>query len=377
MADEDTVESEEILDAEPVEELSDEILTPEDSAEVMNKLIAEGVPNTDAVWLTRMNSLCIPAVIFNEDLRIRWRNTVFADTFENRSHPMLARSLDDFFIAEGDSSLSNLIKPQKETQPGFCWHGRIMLRGRSADNFMANLLLFPLDFNHDGRPDNYLGMVDDITKQYKQILRNTFLSLLEASKLKDNDTGHHIERVNRYSYLMAKRLLFDKTWPEVDDDFIENISFLAAMHDVGKIGVPDDILNKEGPLEDWEMEVMKEHTKNGAFILSSYPNPMAREIALFHHEKWNGGGYPYGISETMIPLSARIVSIADVYDALRSKRSYKKPFSHKKALEIMENQKGTHFDPVLLDLFMKFNKMFEKAYDELSDPSDVIHNDKD
>lgn len=337
----------------------------------------EAVPHLDPLWLKRMNALSIPAVILTDSLAIRWRNRAFTGSFEGHRDSSAPAGIDDFFLSGDESPLSEMIRPHDQVQGCYSWHGRIRTQGRSVDNFVANLLLFPMDFDKDGRPDNYLGLVDDITVQYREILQNTFLSLLEASKLKDNDTGHHIERVNRYSFLMAKRLLFSEKWPDVDQDFVENIGFLAAMHDVGKIGVPDDILNKEGPLEDWEMEVMKEHTKNGAFILGSYPNPMAREIALFHHEKWNGEGYPYGIAEEMIPLSARIVSIADVYDALRSRRSYKKPFSHKKSLEIMEAQKGTHFDPVLMDVFLKFNRMFEKAFDELSDPSDLFRNEKD
>ena len=139
------------------------------------------------------------------------------------------------------------------------------------------------------------------------------------------------------------------------------------MHDVGKIGTPDDILNKEGPLDEREWLIMKEHTKNGAFILSTYPNPMAKQIALFHHEKWDGTGYPYQLSETMIPLPARIVSIADVYDALRMERSYKKSFSHQEASEIIIKNRGIHFDPALVDLFIENKDSFNSIFDSLVD----------
>jgi putative two-component system response regulator len=139
------------------------------------------------------------------------------------------------------------------------------------------------------------------------------------------------------------------------------------MHDVGKVGTPDDILNKEGPLSDWEWGIMQEHTKNGAFILSTYPNPMATEIARSHHEKWDGSGYPFQLSGDMIPLSARIVSIADVYDALRMKRSYKPSYDHKTTVEKMMDEKGTHFDPVLLNIFYSINKDFELIYRQNKD----------
>jgi putative two-component system response regulator len=113
---------------------------------------------------------------------------------------------------------------------------------------------------------------------------------------------------------------------------------------------------------------MKEHTINGAFILSTYPNPMAKEIALSHHEKWDGSGYPYQFAGELIPLSARIVSIADVYDALRMKRSYKPPFSHEVAMKKILESKGTQFDPNLVDIMVTisddFNRLFEANSDE-------------
>jgi putative two-component system response regulator len=126
-------------------------------------------------------------------------------------------------------------------------------------------------------------------------------------------------------------------------------------------------LNKEGPLSDFEWSVMKEHTINGAFILSTYPNPMAREIAISHHEKWNGSGYPYQLSGDTIPLSARIVAIADVYDALRMKRSYKPPYTHEVAMKKILESKGTHFDPDLIDILLTVADKFEGLYDANAD----------
>jgi putative two-component system response regulator len=139
------------------------------------------------------------------------------------------------------------------------------------------------------------------------------------------------------------------------------------MHDVGKIGTPDDILNKEGPLSDWEWAVMREHTKNGAFILSTYPNPMAKEIALSHHERWDGSGYPYQLSGEMIPLAARIVTIADVYDALRMERSYKPAMEHEAAVTTMIKEGGSHFDPFLVEVFSSLGDDFKRIFDDNQD----------
>jgi putative two-component system response regulator len=192
---------------------------------------------------------------------------------------------------------------------------------------------------------------------------------LEASKLKDNDTGKHIVRVNEYSKRLAQELfsIGGDEYLRIDADFIDNIGFLAAMHDVGKIGTPDDILNKEGPLSDWEWAVMREHTKNGAFILSTYPNPMAKEIALSHHEKWNGSGYPFQLEREMIPLAARIVTIADVYDALRMERVYKPSLSHEISMEKILEQSNTHFDPNLVEVFKSVSDDFAHIYNTHSD----------
>jgi response regulator RpfG family c-di-GMP phosphodiesterase len=186
--------------------------------------------------------------------------------------------------------------------------------------------------------------------------------------LKDNDTGNHIERVNRYARVLAGSLLLDHLqWPAVDRQFVESIGQVAALHDLGKIGTPDDILNKAGPLEAWEWDVMKQHTTNGAYILSTYPNPMAREIALRHHEKWNGTGYPHALSGDLIPLSARIVAFADVYDALRMRRTYKEAYPHRKAVQIIERERGTHFDPDLFERFLTVADSFDEIFTELAD----------
>ena len=200
-------------------------------------------------------------------------------------------------------------------------------------------------------------------------MQGTFAGLLEVAMRKDNDTGHHIERVNRYARDIASDLNGRPEWPEVNRQFIASISQAAALHDVGKIGTPDDILNKVGSLDPWEWEIMKEHTKNGAYILRTYHIPMAAEIALRHHERWDGTGYPYGLEGLQIPLSARIVAIADVYDALRMRRTYKEPFPHERAVATIAEQRGRHFDPLLSDRFLEIAPSFARIFSELVDPA--------
>lgn len=249
---------------------------------------------------------------------------------------------------------------------GFSWRGIAHIKSRDRPTVFTRVYIFPAQMNVKS-PVDFTVMFDDVTEENKRLLRSVFMSLLEASKLKDNDTGKHITRVNYYSEILAKALFNRPGYDSIDAEFIDNIGFLASMHDVGKIGTPDDILNKEGPLSDWEWTVMKEHTKNGAFILSTYPNPMAKEIALSHHEKWNGKGYPYQIESDMIPLSARIVAIADVYDALRMKRSYKEDLTHETAVEKIMETRGSHFDPSIADIFFGIAGKFKEIYEANKD----------
>jgi putative two-component system response regulator len=265
--------------------------------------------------------------------------------------------------------IDSLFKNIKNKKRAYSWKGQVAKKGREQLTINSNLLILPVFDTPalENEPLAYAVILDDVSGEYKKMLRNTFTSLLEASKLKDNDTGFHIQRVNEYSKLLTQEIMNVPEYGEIDREFLAEIEFLAALHDVGKIGTPDNILNKKGPLNKWEWDIMQEHTINGAFILSTYPSPMARQIALFHHEKWNGSGYPYGISQEMIPLCARIVAIADVYDALRMKRSYKDAFAHEKSMNIMIKEKGRHFEPYLLEIFLKVNEKFDEIYRKLKD----------
>lgn len=256
---------------------------------------------------------------------------------------------------------------------GYMWKGVIEHRARNSPAKLTKVFVQPLwPFKeHTPRPTAFSLFLDDVTEDRKRLLRDNLTSLLKASLKKDRDTGKHVQRVNLYSRHLAEYLFRDPRWPEVDVDFIDEIGFLAAMHDIGKIGTPDDILNKKGPLTEAEWKIMKEHTINGAFILSENPNPMAKQIALSHHEWWNGSGYPFNLMAKDIPLAARIVTLADVYDALRMKRSYKAAYSHEIAAAKIMEEKGTHFDPNLIDIFAKVAPSFGRTFDDNQDKDEL------
>ena len=312
----------------------------------------------------------VPFLITDTNLRILWYNNKLSRLFDISSK-IISIGVDKYFfrINKDKELVKNLFSSISSQKTSYFWQGRVKKNGLDRNSVITNMLILPIfqTLKEISKPIAYACIFDNISEEYKQILRITFNSLLEASRLKDNDTGNHIDRVNNYSKILANSLYKDPAFEQVNQEFIEDIGFLAGMHDVGKIGTPDDILNKPGPLDEWEWEIMKEHTINGAFILNTYPNPMAKEIALHHHERWDGTGYPHGWMENMIPLSARIVAIADVYDAFRMKRNYKQGVSHENAKNFIIERAGTHFDSRLIDQFIKIEKEFDTIFKELKD----------
>tara|TARA_R110002111_G_scaffold44689_4_gene81319 strand:+ start:253 stop:1311 length:1059 start_codon:yes stop_codon:yes gene_type:complete len=209
--------------------------------------------------------------------------------------------------------------------------------------------------------------VSERTNELQLATEESIYMLMRAAEYRDDETGQHVKRISYYCKYLAKSLGMDKT-------FCDTIFLASPMHDAGKIGIPDHILLKKGRLEPDEWEIMKTHTTIGAKILtgevSSPYIEMGKEIALCHHERWDGTGYPNGLQGEAIPLSARIMSICDVYDALRSERPYKKAFSHKTAVDIIKHGDDRinegHFDPTLKAKFVAYHQVFEKIFEQTS-----------
>ena len=204
-------------------------------------------------------------------------------------------------------------------------------------------------------------------RELQEAYRDTIHRLVIAAEYKDEDTGDHIVRMSRYSALIAAKL-------GLPDSNVQNIRYAAPMHDVGKIGIPDSILMKPGKLTDEEFDFMKTHTNIGAKILANSKAAilqLAHQTAISHHEKWNGRGYPQGISGDKIPITGRIIGLADVFDALTSRRPYKDPYPVEVACDIIKKESGQHFDPELVDVFLKNIDEFVKIKKEVGSAEDV------
>lgn len=205
-------------------------------------------------------------------------------------------------------------------------------------------------------------------------------AMAKLAESRDPETGSHLERVRNYCRLLAEHLSQeDRFCGQVDKKIVHLIYLTSPLHDIGKVGIPDSVLLKPGGLSDREFEIMKTHTTIGAETLAAavrqFPEAqflhMARDIALTHHERYDGTGYPAGLTGADIPLCGRIVALADVYDALTSKRVYKEAFTHDIARHIILEDRGKHFDPYVVDGFVETEDGFLDVYDSLKDAEPV------
>ncbi|MCR5626297.1 MAG: HD domain-containing protein [Lachnospiraceae bacterium] len=200
------------------------------------------------------------------------------------------------------------------------------------------------------------------SRRLMEIQDNTIIGLANLIENRDGDTGLHVKRTSAFVALISKYALEQGYESSViDADFVELLTKAAPMHDIGKIQVPDSILQKPGKLTKEEYDIMKTHAEKGGVIVSEVLEGIeekeyihiAQDVARYHHEKWNGQGYPEGLSERNIPVAARIMAVADVFDALISKRCYKDAFPVEDAFDIIKADAGSHFDPTLADIFLK------------------------
>ncbi|MBK1673027.1 two-component system response regulator [Ectothiorhodospira shaposhnikovii] len=212
-------------------------------------------------------------------------------------------------------------------------------------------------------------VLEQMVRERTEEIRSTRLQVVQrlgrAAEYRDNETGYHILRVSHTCELLARHL----GWSHAQ---CERMLHASPMHDVGKIGIPDHILLKPGKLTPEEWRIMQSHTIIGGDILGGDESGvlnLAREIALTHHEKWDGSGYPLGLSGEQIPVSGRIVALADVFDALTSERTYKKAWPVQDALDLIRNSSGSHFDPHLTELFFRLVPEILAIRDRFAEPS--------
>ncbi|MDO8845776.1 MAG: response regulator [Methylicorpusculum sp.] len=205
----------------------------------------------------------------------------------------------------------------------------------------------------------------------------TIIAFCALAEARDNETGNHIRRTQNYVRILAELMRnHPRFCDELNDDVILQLYKSAPLHDVGKVAIPDAVLNKPGKLTAEEWVIMKQHTEFGRDVIAQVEQNSgseasflryARQIAYSHHEKWDGSGYPQGLAGDAIPASARFMAVADVYDALISRRVYKQGYSHEQAIAIISEGQGRHFDPDIVDALLKNDDLFQKIAQEFHD----------
>jgi putative two-component system response regulator len=227
-------------------------------------------------------------------------------------------------------------------------------------------------------------MVHERTSQLRQrteeiglIKDATILALSSLAETRDNETGNHIRRTQKYVHILARQLQQHPRFSDfLTEENVDLLYKLAPLHDVGKVGIPDHILRKPGRLTGEEFEIMKQHAILGGNAIAAAENEVniqshflriARQIAVGHHEKWDGSGYPFGLRGDDIPIPARLMALADVYDALSSKRVYKQAVQHNKVVEIIVRGSGLHFDPDIVAAFVGIKEEFARIAEQLRD----------
>lgn len=216
-------------------------------------------------------------------------------------------------------------------------------------------------------------LVNEQVREISNAQMAIIFAMAKMTETRDDETGKHSERVRRYCVLLARAL--EPYYPsEITEEYIDLIYHASPLHDIGKVSTPDSILQKPGKLTLREFEEMQKHTIIGAKTLEAvkgqYPNNafinMGIAIARWHHEHWNGSGYPDHLAGEQIPLCARIMAMADVYDALRSWRVYKPAYNHDLSCEMIQQENGTHFDPLVVEVFMQLESQFRLIHEETS-----------
>lgn len=296
------------------------------------------------------------------------------------------------FIASGKTPLRVYEDMWNSLSRRGTWTGQVVNRRPDGEEWVSHLTITRI-LDRRGRPVGFLGVArsaDDVKKTamssasvsaFEDAItkESLIMALAKAAKMHGGDSLQHLERVRWFTHLLVAAAAEEGMEEFQSYEFRSAVTMASVLHDIGKLSLPRELLQKPGRLEPHEFELMKTHTVAGREMLSapflrgqpavhgSYFLEVAADIAGSHHEKWDGSGYPEGLAGTQIPMAARVVAVADVYDALRSERPYRRAWSHTEAVEYIESHAGKHFDPRLVELFLSIRDAFDQVYRKLPD----------
>ncbi|MDC7127111.1 MAG: PAS domain S-box protein [Spirochaetales bacterium] len=317
----------------------------------------------------------IPAVLTDSNGKILFVNHAVENLYEHKTSELVGKTPSvynsgrkayfnywGFTDEEYEQYFSSMWKDLKNQDKGF-WEGEVLNKTGTGELLLVYLYIFAIRDEHK-EIVSYVGANINISKHRKEeesARIETYRAIASIAEYRDNETGKHMARIGEYCYILSSML-------GLSHKFCNDIRIFSPLHDIGKVGIPDNVLLAPRKLSTEEFEKIKTHTKIGYEILKDRPfMEMAADIAYSHQEKFDGTGYPRGLSGKDIPLSARICTVVDVYDALRSRRPYKEPYSEEKSISIIEEGKGTHFDPEIVDAFLKYRSEMNEIFETLID----------
>ena len=334
-------------------------------------------------------------IITNSQANILYVNPAFTKMTGYESAEVIGKNPN--ILQSGEHEAAYYKKMWNMLSKGNIWLGEFRNKRKDGTLYWEQASISPV-FDEFGKISKYIAVKEDITKkkevseeleqrrreleseisdkmnEIEDSQRAAIIALAKLTESRDSDTGKHVDRVQYLTKAIAVELKDNSPYKsQIEKNFINDIYLASALHDIGKISIPDNILIKPGKLTKEEFDVIKTHVNTGSEILLEmgryYPRSsvvvMGQKIAKYHHEKWDGTGYQQGLKGLDIPLEARIMALVDVYDALRSKRPYKEPYSHEEARHMIVSESGKHFDPIIVDAFIRINQQFELIFESL------------
>ncbi len=351
-----------------------------DNLENMVKKRMQQLEETNLKFRDLFNNIPDLVVLINRDGSIQKVNQHCVLTLEQAADELQGKVLGSFISTTFRDSFSKTIQPRLirgEDVEG------IQLQMVTGNGRVIDVELYGNRVDIKDNGESYLLIIRDISKTKtieKQVLESKQLldtsrqaaifGLARLAECRDDDTGTHLLRIREYTRILSEELAnYNEFSHIITPAFIHDITMSSVLHDIGKVGIPDDILLKPEKLTDNEFEMMKRHCEYGGTTLSFAEQDsksvtflkMGQEISRYHHERWNGSGYPEGLSGTDIPLAARIVALADVYDALTSSRPYKQAYNHDQVTEMIIKENGNHFDPTIVKAFINKEQEFKET----------------
>ncbi len=351
-----------------------------DNLETMVKERMQQLEETKLKYRDLFNNILDMVVVIDKEGKIQKVNHYCAHTLEYSPGELQGKEISSFISPSNKNIFTETVQPQLIKDDILLG---IQLQMVTRNNKVIEVELYGNPVDVEDRKEKYLLIIRDISttkKIEKQVLKSQQLldtsrqaaifGLARLAECRDDDTGTHLQRIREYTRILCKELARYQEYHElITPSFIEDITLSSILHDIGKVGIPDHILLKPGKLTSDEFEAMKNHCEyGGATLTFAEQDPkdvsflkMGQDISRYHHERWDGSGYPEGLSGTDIPFAARIVSLADVYDALTTTRPYKNAFSHDQARKMIQKESGKQFDPTVVTAFLKQEAIFKEA----------------